>query len=51
MVESTIRTARRHAPIKLVNASRRKVQRAEPVSLLYGRGNVRHVRQFPELER
>ena len=51
MVESTIRTARRHAPIKLVNASRGKVQRAEPVSLLYDRGQVRHVGQFPELER
>jgi phage terminase large subunit-like protein len=51
MVESTIRTARRHAPIKLVNAARGKVQRAEPVSLLYDRGQVRHVGQFPELER
>jgi phage terminase large subunit-like protein len=51
MVESTIRTARRHAPIKLVNTSRGKVQRAEPVSLLYERGQVRHVGQFPELER
>jgi phage terminase large subunit-like protein len=51
MVESTIRTARRHAPVKLVNASRGKVQRAEPVSLLYDRGKIRHVGQFVELER
>ena len=35
MVESTIRTVRRHAPIRLLNASRGKVQRAEPVAALY----------------
>ena len=37
--------------MKLVNASRGKVQRAEPVSALYDQGKVRHVGQFPELER
>jgi PBSX family phage terminase large subunit len=51
MVESTIRTARKHAPIKLVNAARGKVQRAEPVSALYDQGQVRHVGHFPQLER
>jgi hypothetical protein len=51
MVESTIRTARKHASIKLVNASRGKVQRAEPVAALYMQGKVLHVGQFPELER
>jgi hypothetical protein len=51
MVESTIRTARRTAPVKLVNASRGKVQRAEPVAALYAQGKVRHVGHFPELER
>ena len=51
MVESTIRTARRHAPIKLLNASRGKVQRAEPVAALYSQGKVRHVGHFAELER
>jgi hypothetical protein len=51
MVESTIRTARRLAPVKLVNASRGKVQRAEPVAALYTQGKVRHVGHFTELER
>jgi phage terminase large subunit-like protein len=51
MVESTIRTARRTAPVKVVTASRGKVQRADPVAALYERGEVRHVGQFPELER
>ena len=51
MVESTIRTARRTAPIKMLNTSRGKVQRAEPVAALYEQGKVRHVGQFPELER
>jgi phage terminase large subunit-like protein len=51
MVESTIRTARRTAPVKLVNASRGKVPRAEPVAAVYAQGKVRHVGYFPELER
>jgi phage terminase large subunit-like protein len=51
MVESTIHTARRTAPVKLVTASRGKVQRAEPVSALYSQGKVRHVGHFAELER
>jgi len=51
MVESTIRTARRHAPIRLLNASRGKVQRAEPVAALYAQGKVRHVGHFLQLER
>jgi phage terminase large subunit-like protein len=51
MVESTIRTARRTAPIKVLNASRGKVQRAEPVAALYAQGKVRHVGHLAELER
>ena len=51
MVESTIRTARKHAPIKLVSASRGNVQRAEPVAAIYAQGKVHHVGHFPELER
>jgi PBSX family phage terminase large subunit len=51
MVESTIRTARKLAPVKLVSASRGKVQRAEPVAALYAQGKVRHVGHFAELER
>jgi phage terminase large subunit-like protein len=51
MVESNIRTVRRYAPIRLLTASRGKMQRAEPVSSLYEQGKVRHLGQFPELER
>ena len=51
MVESTIRTARRTAPVRLLNASRGKVQRAEPVAALYSQGKVRHVGYFLQLER
>jgi hypothetical protein len=43
MMESTIHTARRTAPVRLVTASRGKVQRAEPVAAIYGQGKVRHV--------
>lgn len=50
MVESTIRTANRNLPVKLVNASRGKHIRAEPVAALYEQGKVHHVRSFPELE-
>lgn len=35
---------------KMVTASRGKVQRAEPFSVLYGQGKVRHVGLFPKLE-
>jgi phage terminase large subunit-like protein len=51
MVDSTIHTARRMAPVKLVTASRGKVQRAEPVAAIYSQGKVRHVGHFGELER
>jgi phage terminase large subunit-like protein len=50
MVESTIRTADKHAPIKLVSASRGKYQRAEPVAALYEQNKIFHVGGFPELE-
>jgi hypothetical protein len=51
MVESTIRVARRSAPVKLITASRGKQQRAEPVAALYEKGRIKHVGHFPELER
>jgi hypothetical protein len=51
MVESTIRVARRSAPVKLIVASRGKQQRAEPVAALYEKGRIKHVGHFPELER
>lgn len=51
MVEHTIRTARPNAPITLVQASRGKTVRAEPIAALYEQGKCRHVGHFPELER
>lgn len=52
MVESTIKSQSRgrYVPVKLVHASRGKVTRAEPISALYARRRVRHVREFTELE-
>ena len=50
MVESTIKTADRDARVELVNASRGKAVRAEPVSALYEQGKVHHVGRFTELE-
>ncbi|MFI3903972.1 phage terminase large subunit [Ochrobactrum sp. S1502_03] len=52
MVESTIQAQAkgRWIPVKLVHASRGKVVRAEPISALYARRRVRHVREFTELE-
>lgn len=50
MVESTIRTVWKSAPIDMVNASRGKVIRAEPVAALYEQGRVHHVGSFPDLE-
>lgn len=50
MVEAVLRTAAPHMPVKLVNASRGKVIRAEPVAALYEQGKVHHVGAFPDLE-
>jgi phage terminase large subunit-like protein len=50
MVENTIRTVRRNAPIRVVTASRGKIQRAEPVSALYEKNKIHHVGIFSELE-
>jgi phage terminase large subunit-like protein len=43
MVRFTIQAVRKTAPVVLVNASRGKMVRAEPVSALYEQGRVRHV--------
>lgn len=37
-------------PVKLVNASRGKAVRAEPVAMLYEQNRIHHVGTFPELE-
>lgn len=50
MVESTIRTVWKSAPVHMVNASRGKIIRAEPIAALYEQGRVHHVGAFPELE-
>jgi phage terminase large subunit-like protein len=54
MVKSTIAVAaassKVRVPVKIVTASRGKVQRAEPFSALYEEGKVRHVGLFPKLE-
>lgn len=50
MVESTIRQIDANVPVRMVTASRGKMQRAEPVAALYEQGRVHHVRRFAELE-
>lgn len=50
MVASVLRAADSGLPVRLVHASRGKSARAEPVAALYGRGRVRHVGAFAELE-
>jgi hypothetical protein len=50
MVDFTLHVADPAVPVKLVNASRGKAIRAEPVSTLYTDGRVDHVGDFPELE-
>ncbi len=43
MVRFTLKAVRKTAPVVLVNASRGKMVRAEPVSALYEQGRVSHV--------
>jgi phage terminase large subunit-like protein len=50
MVRYTIQTVRKNAPITIVQASRSKQARAEPVAALYEQGKVSHIGAFPELE-
>jgi hypothetical protein len=52
MVESNIRVAAgdRRVPVEMVNASRGKAVRAEPVAALFEDGMVKLVGTFPELE-
>ena len=50
MVVETLRSADRLAPVTAVRATRGKTLRAEPLSLLYERGLVRHVGALPTLE-
>lgn len=50
MVESTIRTVAPSCGLKLVNATRGKHVRFEPVGALYEQGRIHHVGSMPELE-
>ena len=50
MVEAVIKTQRKHLNVKMVTATRGKLQRAEPVSAIYEQGKVTHLKRFPELE-
>jgi len=50
MVSSVLLAADAGLPVGLVHASRGKAARAEPVSLLYQRGRVKHAGVFEELE-
>ena len=50
MVRSTLRTVDDTVPIKMVHASRGKYARAEPVSSLYERGKVKHLKYLENLE-
>lgn len=50
MVRTVINGIDRHIPVKLVNAQRGKVLRAEPVVAKYEQGKVHHVGMLPELE-
>lgn len=52
MVASTIQAVAkgRTIPVKLVNATRGKHVRAEPIAALYEQGKVKHAEEFPELE-
>lgn len=50
MVKSTLQNVSRSIPIELVWASRGKITRAEPISLLYEQGRVHHVGTFESLE-
>jgi hypothetical protein len=50
MVRFVIRAADANVGVKVISASRGKVQRAEPISALYEQGLVHHVGRFAELE-
>lgn len=50
MVESVLKVADPYTPLRLVDASRGKVIRAEPIAALYEHDNVRHVGRFDEIE-
>jgi len=50
MVESTIKNAQPTVNVKLINSSRGKIVRAEPISALYEQDKIRHRTMFNDLE-
>ena len=50
MVEHVIQTARKRTPFRKVTATRGKVVRAEPISALAEKGQIRHAGNFYDLE-
>lgn len=50
MVKHVIQTARPDTPVKLVNASRGKTVRAEPISSLVEQGRIRFAGEYAKLE-
>jgi phage terminase large subunit-like protein len=50
MVEATLRVVDENVAYTAVHATRGKVVRAEPVSMLYEQGRIRHMGAFPALE-
>lgn len=50
MVTAVLQQVQRHLPVRLVRATRGKLVRAEPVSIVYEQGRGHHVGRFQELE-
>ena len=50
MVQATIRMVEPNVALSTVWASRGKVTRAEPVSVLYEQGRMHHIGALPQLE-
>jgi phage terminase large subunit-like protein len=50
MVEIVLKKVDPNVPVTLVNASRGKLTRAEPISALYEQGRIHHVGNFNALE-
>lgn len=50
MVRAVVHAANPDVAYREVTASRGKVQRAEPISMLYEQGKIHHVGYFPEIE-
>jgi len=50
MIELVLKKVDPNVPVTLVNASRGKLTRAEPISALYEQGRIHHVGNFNALE-